>query len=259
MEQQETIFILVTIGTVMICAVGYAYRVAVRTINESKLRVAPLYKQPEYRLYEVGALIDGKVHDRDFVASVVDVILNPEKPRDDFEEFLLEKYANRTGLNRIKQELITSRKKGNENRSNVLKFNYETAVNSRLVKQGYFVYDPAKIRRIVIVITLTLLVIDYYLGPRPETISDWQIITFSLAFILAGMSYVFHQNYQKVYTARAVLLGYKMFLATTESEKVKREPEAYEDHLPMLIALGVHPTAWEEILDYTIDKVSRET
>jgi hypothetical protein len=220
----------------------------------NQINPIPVYDKPEFKLYEVGILIDGKLHDRDFVAAIAEIILHPEMSLDLLQEGIKAKMTTKQVLDSILVSLSNS-KYGDLSQDHTKRL-YENKVYSEMVRSGYFAYNPLIIRLVAVLLIVLFLAIDLAFFASNLIISDWQILSMGLLGTVALFSHSFHLNINKVVKARSLLLGYRMFLKTTEFYKVQLDNDAYRKHIPMLIALGVHTDQWPRLLEYLSSLVS---
>lgn len=244
----EIILVIPPLVLFLILLVAAVYRQIKLWSLTKQLRPIPVYQRPKYKLYEVGVLIDGVLHDRDFVAALAHLVLNPDAEKDQLETEIASKMANKRVLNTILHTLQTSKNKNLSESNPRRSFTY--LLFRQLLRNGYAAYNPFIVRTIALVTMIVLLFVDYAFITKSPFISDWQILNMSILGTIAIFAYSFHLNIEKVVEARSILLGYRMFLRTTEFYTVQKDLQVYEKHIPMMIALGVHTQHWPELLEY---------
>jgi hypothetical protein len=240
-------------GVIVILAI---YRWSLKRSALAQVSAIPIYKKPDLKLYEIGTLLDGKLHKEDIIAVAAEQHLAGMHNPDAVESYIA------WNLNTSKELKQFKRATSNDSRNSRNDFirHSNSMVYNKLKKLGYYIYNPWFVRfaSLAFIFVLFIITIEDSDEPRADDV-DMIVLAVTLpmhtlALLMAIFSYTFHENLDKVVPKIQEIKGYKMFFETTEKHTTLRDLQKYEKQMPLMIALGVYRDQWDELIDYLVEK-----
>ncbi len=217
--------------------------------------IIPEFNPGNLKFYEVGALVDREITNKDIVALAVYYYLNPGEVKDQIEKDIYEKYCNKEGLMNIKKYLL------GEEKNNDVKFKsgFTSGLCSKLIKDKFFVYNPFALRLGAFgtgSLPFAFTALFNKILSLPPFLKDITLSSFVIGSFIALFAFEFHERLDRVIEVRKKILGYKMFLKTTDYYKVKKDKATYEKYMPYFILFGYYKNEGDDMLEYCLSKVN---
>lgn len=132
-----------------------------------------------------------------------------------------------------------------------------THVRKQTVLKGYFVKNPYTVRSIFIALGICVIVGSFFLSGIFGFAAGLSLALSGV--IIAGFGLLMPQKTQKGAIVREQILGLKLYMGTTEKDRINfhnapaKEPEQFENFLPYAMALGVEKQ-WAKQFDDIYNK-----
>ena len=255
---EETIISMLPFFIVMFTSIVLiGFRTIIQGLHLKKLIIIPEFNLGEIKFYEFAALADNEISTTDIAAISSYYYLNEVDLDNSFEKKIKEEFGNKDFLKKALNILHPPKSaKIFESASLILNFIFGTEnlkalsllIYKKLKKEGFYVFNPALVSRIILIALIIIIVILYFAKINTEILLA---LTF-FGFIFPLLPYYYSENLKKVMPLRRKLLGFKMFLKTTEYYKVKKDEVTFKKYIPYFILFGIHVSHTTEMVNYCL-------
>lgn len=226
------------------------YRLIKTYLFMQKAVVIPEFKLKNLKHYEIGPIYSGRLRTIDLMATLAYCRLNSGKEKFDIvEQQIVSHYKVGDFLNL--RGIVTSPK--GHTYVQILK-KIVQPIYRKLKQDKLFAYNPRLVALAGSIIALLLVgiapAIWISLGRSPIIYFICFIVMLVglLAYIAVVFSEDFCENLKNILPMRRDLLGYKMFLTTTEYYRIEQDKELFAKLIPFFISLGARKDKLKEMI-----------
>lgn len=225
-----------------------------------KVSIYPEFDLGEIKFYEFAILNGRNLSTKGYSAIAVYYYLNKDKDSDEIERDIQKKYANKNFIKKLRAK--DKYAKIDQLADKAFK---------KLEKIGYVLYNPNQIFVLAGIISLVLIQFIFTLLPivnefATSILGKSSIIDYEnffsgliLFLLICFPFYLFltYENFEKVLPLRRKILGFKMFLNTTEYYTVIKDEVKFRKYMPYFIIFGIHKKYTNEMIDYALGLESK--
>lgn len=211
---------------------------------------------PEYKLttdlkfYEVGALIDGQVSNRDLAAHFIYRRIHHETPMDDVESKLQQIFELSGGFNTVFESLAkTTKVVRNTKFSKSVSVTYvdysgqaANIIYHELIKDGYYLFNPQTAWVWFYISSFFLFFGGLFLGMMLQQFTIISFIAYAIGIVLyqaSGFTHYFAENISKSVPVINNIRGHKMFLNTAERFRITKDEALFKELVPYFVAYNI--------------------
>ncbi|KXK27593.1 MAG: hypothetical protein TR69_WS6001000037 [candidate division WS6 bacterium OLB20] len=238
-----------------------AARSVYRNLQLNRTVITPEFRLTgEARFYQLGALMDGHLTNKDLAAHFIYRRLHPDSALDETENRLEQLYVQAGGFNRYLETLSRSvhsvRTSPNRHIQTFIYTDYSGAaagiVSESLVQGGYYRFNPVTVRDAVLKTAFFILLTGAVLSAMIQQFTVISFLAFATAIPLfqAGSAvHLFAENVTKSVPLIRRARGHKMYLKTAERFRITSDKDVFRELVPYFIVYNIREDLAREGLE----------